>query len=74
MVAGVWVLFYCDACFMFYHDVGLRVYTKVSFICNSRLLNLYVCGSLSPQHGASSGCGWRNGLRLWRVAVNILNK
>jgi len=19
-------------------------------------------GSLSPQHGASSGCGWRNGL------------
>jgi len=27
----------------------------------------YVChcisGSLSPRHGASSGCGWRNGLR-----------
>ena len=22
-----------------------------------------VCGSLSPRHGASSGCGWRNGLR-----------
>jgi hypothetical protein len=21
------------------------------------------CGSLSPRHGASSGCGWRNGLR-----------
>jgi hypothetical protein len=31
-------------------------------------------GSLSPQHGASSGCGWRNGLQLWRVAANILNK
>jgi len=22
-----------------------------------------VCGSLSPRHGASSGCRWRNGLR-----------
>jgi hypothetical protein len=22
-------------------------------------------GSLSPQHGASSGCGWRNGLQLY---------
>jgi hypothetical protein len=31
-------------------------------------------GSLSPQHGVSSGCGWRNGLQLWRVAANILNK
>jgi hypothetical protein len=31
-------------------------------------------GVLSPQHGASSGYGWRNGLRLWKVAANILNK
>jgi hypothetical protein len=31
-------------------------------------------GSLSPQHGASSGCKWRNGLQLWRLSVNILNK
>jgi hypothetical protein len=23
--------------------------------------------SLSPQHDASSGCGWRNSLQLWRV-------
>jgi hypothetical protein len=30
-------------------------------------------GSLSPQHDAS-GCGWRNGLQLWRVAANMLNK
>jgi hypothetical protein len=29
---------------------------------------------LSPRHGASSGCGWRNGLQVWRVAANILNK
>jgi hypothetical protein len=33
-----------------------------------------VGGSLSPQHGASLGCGWRNGLQLWRVAANILKK
>jgi hypothetical protein len=32
-------------------------------------------GSLSPQHGASSGCEWRKGLlHLWWVAENILNK
>jgi hypothetical protein len=30
--------------------------------------------SLSPRHGASSGCGWRNGLWIWRVAANTLNK
>ena len=28
----------------------------------------------SPQHDASSGCGWRNGLQIWRVAANTLNK
>jgi hypothetical protein len=31
-------------------------------------------GFLSPWHGASSGCGWRNGLQIWRVTANILNK
>jgi hypothetical protein len=30
--------------------------------------------SLSPQHGAFTGCGWRNDLQLWRVTANILNK
>jgi hypothetical protein len=29
---------------------------------------------LSPQHGVSSGCGWRGGLQQWTVAANILNK
>jgi hypothetical protein len=33
----------------------------------------YGLGPLSPQHGASSGCRWRNGLQLWRVAENILS-
>jgi hypothetical protein len=31
-------------------------------------------GSLSPQHGGSLGCGWRNGLQLWRLAAYILSK
>jgi hypothetical protein len=30
--------------------------------------------ALFLQHGASSGCGWRNGLQLWRLAGNRLNK
>jgi len=30
--------------------------------------------SLSPRHGASSGCGWRNGLQYGKWAANILNK
>jgi hypothetical protein len=30
-------------------------------------------GSLS-RHGASSNCGLMNGLQIWRVAANILNK
>jgi hypothetical protein len=33
-----------------------------------------LCGSLSPKHGASSGCSRRNYIQLWRVAVNVLNK
>jgi hypothetical protein len=24
--------------------------------------------------GVSSVCGWRNGLQLWRLTANILNK
>ena len=27
-----------------------------------------------PRHVASSGCAWRNGLSIWRVAANKLNK
>jgi hypothetical protein len=31
-------------------------------------------GSLSPQHGAASGCRWRKNLQIWRLAANILKK
>ena len=33
-----------------------------------------ISGSLSPQQGASSGCGLGNGLRIWSVDANIFNK
>jgi hypothetical protein len=46
---------------------------KKKFLSPMELLSM-LGGSLSPQHGASSGCGWRNGLQLWRLAANILNK
>jgi hypothetical protein len=31
---------------------------------------ILISGSLSPRHGASSGCGWRNGFQIWRVAAD----
>jgi hypothetical protein len=33
-----------------------------------------ISGSLSPRHDPSSGCVWRNGLQIWRVSANKLNK
>jgi hypothetical protein len=33
-----------------------------------------ISGSLSPQHGTSPGCRWRNSLLICKVAVTILNK
>jgi hypothetical protein len=31
-------------------------------------------GPLSSRYGASSGCGWREVLRVRRVSANVLNK
>jgi hypothetical protein len=28
-----------------------------------------LCGFLSPENGVSLGCGWRDGLQLWRAAA-----
>jgi hypothetical protein len=30
-------------------------------------------GPLSPCHGASSSCGWREGLKIQRLVANVLN-
>ena len=38
------------------------------------LVKTHLSGSLSPLHSASSGFRWRNGLQIWRVTANILNK
>jgi hypothetical protein len=46
---------------------------SVRFIAVNILFSM-LSGSLSPRHGASSGCGWRNGLQVWRVAANTFNK
>jgi hypothetical protein len=44
-----------------------------SFVLNS-VSPPMLDGSLSLQHGVSLGCEWRDGLKLWRVAANTLNK
>jgi hypothetical protein len=33
-----------------------------------------ICFPVSPQHGASSGCGCRDDNQQWRVAANTSNK
>jgi len=33
-----------------------------------------LCRSLSPQHGASLGSGWRKGFQIWLVAGNVFHK
>jgi hypothetical protein len=38
------------------------------------LFHVEVLGSLSPQHGVFSGFRWRNGLQVWRLLANMLNK
>jgi hypothetical protein len=47
-----------------------RIDAVVTYVARMAVLS----GSLSPRHGATSRCGWRNGLQLWRVAANTLNK
>jgi len=37
-------------------------------------ITLKIIRTTSTRHGASSGCGWREGFQLQRVAANILKK
>jgi hypothetical protein len=80
------VIFFSFPLFFFIPPFSLLSFPsfRPSFISVSILINFIfknpvfphamLGGSLSPQHGASSGCGWRNDLQLWRLAANILNK
>jgi hypothetical protein len=63
-----------------HHSLSVSLSVSVTYLAARQshtaegLLDLVRAGSLSPQHGGSSGCGWRNGLQLWGLAANILNK
>jgi hypothetical protein len=57
----------------------LAVFVVSRICCGERGWSGHPCyvGPLSPQHGASSGCGSRSRPSDWRVAVNtlcVLNK
>jgi len=43
---------------MQYVIIGIIFYSSQTVV-----LGTVVIGSLSPRHGGSSGCGWRNGLQ-----------
>jgi hypothetical protein len=45
-----------------------------NIFCRFNVVMSMISRSLSPRHGASSGCGWRNGLRIWRVAANMQSR
>jgi hypothetical protein len=59
--------------YLFTAFTHVLLYEQFIFRCVMFYLTV-LSGSLSPRHGASSGCGRRNGLQLWRVAANTLNK
>jgi hypothetical protein len=50
--------------------------TPFCFNCSSTLLRPAISRSLSPRHGASSGCGWRNGLQYggWLQTYSISSR
>jgi hypothetical protein len=52
----------------------IRVTCPANLLLHLIVLQDGISGPLSPLHGASSGCAWRNGLQIWRVAANIFSK
>jgi hypothetical protein len=58
--------------------VSLVMWENCTFDCEIfRCDKVYYCnsvGPLSPKHGTSSGSRTRDGLQLWRVAANTMNK
>jgi hypothetical protein len=58
-----------------YRLIRIRIHSARDCVCVCMYVYIYIyIGSLSPRHGAFSGCGWRNGQQIWRVAANILNE
>jgi len=54
--------------------LGTSLYPVCYTGCRLCFLYPLWCGSLSPRHDASSGCGWRKRPSDTMVAANILNK
>jgi hypothetical protein len=81
-----WTYWDCSAynvsCFVFWYSEWRNVTMPLSDISNPSFIQyivlhfnwIFYVAPLSSQHGAFSGCGWRDCLQLYRVAVNILNK
>jgi hypothetical protein len=44
------------------------------YLVNNRYTLIFYPTIRISNHGTSSGCGWREGLQIRRVAANILNK
>ena len=59
-----------DNYFLLHNELNLINFIFKVTVCVSPLINW----SLSPRNSAFLGCAWRNGLQIWRVAANILNK
>ena len=64
-----WLVF----CFKFPSAALSKIWGSSVTFCSMKKYCISVISKfLSPRHGASSGCGWRNGLQIWRIAGNIL--
>ena len=64
LLYGFWWTLMCNATYRLHLNLHVLVdESVVQLIFNTYKRKFCVCGSLSPRHGVSSGCGWRNGLR-----------
>jgi hypothetical protein len=57
-------------------EIGTKQIVNALRICSPKTVKSHVrwVGPLSPQHGVSSSCGWKEGLWLWCTAVNTMSK
>ena len=73
--AKIWAGFVVTRTYLLWPGTFLWKEPKIfrSVVKESLGVQTMISGSLSPRHGESWDCGWRNGFQIWRVAVNILN-
>jgi len=56
------------------HSMDQSPWQANRFSASQEIPRIFVEPGVWSGHGASSGCGWRNGLRIWRVSAITLNK